>query len=99
MSIQIDWAKIGVLETQFLKEGKRSVYLYSLDPPRGFLTTEGSICEASPRIAAIRIVDGTHRIATDDEIKRFEDEGIERLKLVVAMDRRSARLRSVRLDD
>jgi hypothetical protein len=53
-------------------------------------TTEGAVCLATLRLAALRIVEGTHAIASPEQIKAHLDAQAEHASLIAALERKNA---------
>ena len=72
--------------------GSSTVFITSLPSPlRGL--KGGVVKECSPRLAAIGIVEQTHRIASEDEIRRYRAQGEENVqKLAQQEDDKRQRL-------
>jgi hypothetical protein len=52
-------------------------------------TTAGSVCLATLRLAALRIVEGTHTIATPEQIQGHEAAQSEHAGLIAALERKN----------
>jgi hypothetical protein len=77
------WQMVRAQENELLKKlGKaQSVFITSLDVPlRGIIG--GAVKECPPRLAAIGIVEQTHRLATEEEAKQYRATGDENARLL-----------------
>ena len=62
-----------------------AVYLVSVRN-RTLNTTGGTVCLAAVKVAAGRIADGTHAVATEDQIKQYLEQQLEQLQLHRKLD-------------
>jgi hypothetical protein len=65
------------------------VYITSIGPSKEEILnpseiTGGAVCDVSRKLAAQRIVDGTHSLSTPEEIARFHQEQRQRDQLCLA---------------
>ncbi len=83
------WREIYTLRDQLLKAHGPAVFIVSIKAPRGTLTTPGAVVEATALLAAQRITDSTHELASDEQVRQWKQLQVENGKLIQNMERRN----------
>ena len=93
MSMTEYWRERFELRDQLLKQYGPVVYIASVAKPlRG--TLGGSVVDCTAMLAAQRICDGSHQIATEEQVKQSHQQQQDCAKLVASLERRGAAKRS-----
>jgi len=89
------WREVYALRDRLFEEHGKSLWIASIKPPLGCETTAGAVSEANPLLSAQRIIEGTHTVATNEQIRAFLSKQEDNRSLIESMERRGSKRRAV----